>query len=423
MKARKSAKAPSLFGAGTVGPESGKGSRSGAKRGSERLRFTSLRLENWRNFTSVDVSLRSRVFLVGPNAAGKSNLQDAFRFLHDVVAVGGGFQAAIENKRGGIGGLRCLAARQHSDIRIDVGIGTDQEPDVWRYSLVINQNNQRQPEIRSERVEQRGVELLARPDADDREDPKRLTQTHLEQINVNREFREIADFFASVRYFHVVPQLVREPDRSAGLTKDPFGGDLIEQIASTPNRIQNSRLKKIEDALRVAVPQLRQLEVEKDARGVPHLRGKYQHWRPQGAWQREDQFSDGTLRLLGLLWALLDGTGPLLLEEPELSLHPEVIRHLPQMFSRMQRTSGRQIVVSTHSPDLLVDPGIGLDEVLLLQPGENGTVVRSTQDFEDIANLVVNGVPLPEAILPHTRPENVSQLVLFSDDRAGGPGS
>lgn len=53
----------------------------------------------------------------------------------------------------------------------------------------------------------------------------------------------------------------------------------------------------------MAVPQLEDFELWLDIRGTPHLRGKYEHGRPQGAWQTEDQFSDGTLRLMGLLWA------------------------------------------------------------------------------------------------------------------------
>lgn len=45
------------------------------------MQFTHLRLSNWRNFASVDVSLSLRMFLIGPNASGKSNLLDVFRFL------------------------------------------------------------------------------------------------------------------------------------------------------------------------------------------------------------------------------------------------------------------------------------------------------------------------------------------------------
>ena len=78
---------------------------------------------------------------------------------------------------------------------------------------------------------------------------------------------------------------------------------------------------------------------------------------------------------MGLLWAALDGDGPLLLEEPELSLHPDVVRHIPQMFARIQRKTGRQVIISTHSSDMLRDDGIGLDEVLLLKPEVEGTAV------------------------------------------------
>jgi len=151
----------------------------------------------------------------------------------------------------------------------------------------------------------------------------------------------------------------------------------------------------------------------RDPRGTPHLRGKYSHWRPLGAWQTEEQFSDGTLRLMGLLWALLQGAGPLLLEEPELSLHPEVVRHVAQMFARVRRHTGRQILVSTHSHDLLQDEGIGLDEVLLLEPGAEGSLVHSAGSIEDIRLMLEGGVSMADAVIPRTRPEKVHQMIMF----------
>jgi len=378
------------------------------------LRFTSVHLENWRNFAQVDVELQRRVFLVGPNASGKSNLLNAFRFLQDIVSVGGGFQEAVR-ERGGVSRLRCLAARRHSDIVVRVRIGGEKSLEVWEYELGFTQDNRQRPVIKKERVARDGSDVLTRPDDEDRRDPERLTQTYLEQVNVNQRFREVADFLGGVRYLHIVPQLVREPDRSVGRQNDPFGGDFLEQVARTPEKIRGARLHRIRDALRVAVPQLEELEMWRDVRGTPHLRGKYEHWRPQGAWQTEDQFSDGTLRLLGLLWATLDGNGPLLLEEPELSLHTEVVRFIPQMFARIGRRSGRQILVSTHSNDLLRDDGIGLDEVLLLEPQAEGTSVRTASKFKEIGQLLKGGSSLAEVVIPMTRPKNAQQLSLWGD--------
>jgi len=378
------------------------------------LRFSSVHLENWRNFLRVDVDLQSRAFLVGPNACGKSNFLDVFRFLYDIVSVGGGLQEAVR-KRGGVSSLRSLAARRYPDIVVRVTIGSDGNLSAWEYDLHFTQDNLRRPIIKRERVTRHGHLVLNRPNDEDQQDRERLTQTYLQQVNVNQKFREVADFFASVRYLHIVPQLVREPDRSVGRRNDPYGGDFLEQVARTQEKTRNARLRRIRDALRVALPQLSELELTRDIRGTPHLRGNYEHWRPQGAWQTEELFSDGTLRLLGLLWAALDGAGPLLLEEPELSLHPEVVRFVPQMFARIQRRSGRQVLISTHSPDLLRDEGIGRDEVLLLTPGSEGTRVGTASKFREIRTLLEAGVTMAEAVMPHTRPDMAEQLSLFGE--------
>lgn len=381
------------------------------------LRFTSIEVENWRNFGKIQVPLQRRAFVVGPNASGKSNFLDIFRFLHDIVSVGRGFELAVQS-RGGVSGLRSLFAptRKYSDIHISVNIGVDEHPALWQYELRFNQDNLQRPVIRGEKVVFDQGTLLERPDEKDQSDPERLTQTYLQQVNVNKEYREVAEFFTSVRYLHIVPQLVREPDRSGGRKDDPYGGDFLEQIARTPEKARTSRLKRIEDALKVAVPQLEALELKRDdVKGTPHLRGKYQHWRPQGAWQTEEQFSDGTLRLLGLLWATLDGTGPLLLEEPELSLHPEVIRYIPQMFARIQRRSGRQIIATTHSTDLLRE-GVGLNEVVLLEPSQEGTSARTAGEFDEVRELLDGGINLADIVMPRTKPVQAEQISLFGDE-------
>jgi predicted ATPase len=381
-------------------------------RAAQEAAITHVRLENWRNFVRVDVRLQRRVFLVGPNASGKSNFLDAFRFLADLVSVGGGFQEAVE-RRGGVSRIRSLSARRYPEVKIVVAVGVPGGEPVWEYELAFSQDNRQVPRVARERVTHNGVQLFSRPDEDDLDDAARLTQTYLEQVNVNRDYRDLADFLSSISYLHIVPQLVREPDRSVGRRNDPYGGDFLEQIASVQERTRAARLRRIKQALQVAVPQLQELDLERDSRGTPHLIGRYEHWRKHGARQDEAQFSDGTLRLLGLLWAVLDGRGPLLLEEPELSLHTAVVRHIPRLFANVQRSRGRQVVVSTHSRDLLADESIGLDEVLVLEPSREGTKVRRASEYDEIQTLVGGGLSLSDVLLPKTSPTGVDQLSLF----------
>ncbi len=379
----------------------------------ENLKLRKLRLQNWKNFRHVEVELQDRMFLVGSNASGKSNLLDALRFLRDLTSLGGGFGAAVQ-QRGGVSAIRCLAARQNPDVEIGVELQTTGGK-RWQYELAFYQDNQHRPLVRKERVWRDGKIIIDRPDEEDRDDTMRQTQTYIEQVNVNRPFRSLAAFFASIRYLHIVPQILREPDRSVGRTNDPFGGDFLEQIAKTRKQTQDARMKRIQTALRAAVPQLAEIALTRDERGTPHLRGKYRHWRPQGAWQTEEQFSDGTLRLIGLLWAAMETGGPLLLEEPELSLHPEIVRALPQMLARVQHRTGRQTFMSTHSPDLLRDEGIGLDEALLFLPRKEGTEVGLAAQDTDIPRLLEEGLPLSELLIPKTGPVDAGQLHLFTD--------
>lgn len=374
-------------------------------------------LQNWRNFRVVNVPLRERQFIVGPNAAGKSNFLDVFRFLRDVAKPeGGGIQKAVKD-RGGLSKLRSLAARRDPEITIEIHISENVDDDVpeWRYKLEMRQESRgyRQPYIASEMVWKKAQLILERPKQEDRNDPVRLTQTFLEQVNDNGPFREIARFFESLTYLHLVPQLLRYSDLIQGrvIETDPFGQGLLERVARSPDRIQKARLLRIEAALKIAVPQLEKLRFERDAdTGRPHLSALYSHWRPNAGWQREDQFSDGTLRLIGLLWSLLEGDSLLLLEEPELSLNAAIVARLAPLIYRMQRQRRRQVLISTHSVDLLSDQGIDTREILLLEPSAEGTSIRPVSELEDLSRLMAAGLSAGEVVLPKTHPTQLDLL-------------
>jgi predicted ATPase len=373
-------------------------------------------LKNWRNFRTFDVSFSDRVIIIGPNASGKSNLLDAIRFLRDIAHPGGGLQPAI-TQRGGLSKVRCLAARREPDVEIEVELSEGGSAPEYKYAIGIHQQvrGYRQPVLRYEKVWKNGALLLNRPDDRDLEDLLRLTQTHLEQISANSAFRPIARVFDSIRYLHVVPQLLRHPEAFQGpaVPEDPYGRNFLEMVAKTPEKTRKSRLRKIEAALREAVPQLTKLTDTKDEAGIPHLEAVYEHWRPNAGKQREDQFSDGTIRLIGLFWSLLEGDAPLLLEEPELSLHSEIVKRLPALFARLQRRSKRQLFISTHSWDLLSEKGIGGEEVVMLTPGQDGTNARLASSVEEVHDLLEAGLSIADAALPRTIPPQLSQLDLF----------
>lgn len=379
--------------------------------------ITHLKVNNWRNFKAVDVPLRERQFIVGPNASGKSNLLDVFRFLRDIASTrGGGLQQAVRS-RGGVSKIRSLAARRDPEIRIEVALADelDQEKPNWRYAVAIRQEarGRRQTYLAEEKVWRDENLILDRPHDDDRSDRERLTQTYLEQINSNQAFRPITQFFASTTYLHLVPQLLRHAESIQGrlLENDPFGQGFLERIADTQERTRRARLRRIESALKIAVPQLEQLEFIRDSvTGRPHLQALYSHWRPNAGRQREDQFSDGTLRLIGLLWSLQEGDSLLLLEEPELSLNSGIVAQLAPLLHAMQRVRRRQVLVSTHSDALLSDEGIDGREILLLAPAKEGTSVQVASDVDEVRALLEAGLSPADAVLGRTNPSEVNRL-------------
>lgn len=382
--------------------------------------ITRLKLKNWRNFKQIDITLRDRVYLIGPNASGKSNLLDVFRFLRDIAkSSGGGLQKAVKDRQG-ITKLRCLQARTDPEVAIEVELAAavDDPMAEWTYAIGFRSEGKGQQRLllNYERVLHHGEIVLNRPDEADQADTARLTQTHLEQVNANADFRPIAEFFAGVTYFHLVPQLLKYGDAMGGqrLEDDPFGQGFLERIARCTPRTRDARLKRIQTALQVAVPQFKELRfVQDEVNGHPHLEAFYEHWRPNAGWQREEQFSDGTLRLLALLWSLLDGDSLLLLEEPELSLNDALVERIPLLLDRLQRQARhrRQILLSTHSEALLRNPGIDVRGVLRLEPEKEGTRVVAPDEAEQ--RMIETGLSAAEVLLPKTRPARLDQMDLF----------
>lgn len=380
-----------------------------------------VKLKNWRNFQQAETSLREVTYVIGANATGKSNFLDVFRFLRDVTKVhGGGLQKAISD-RGGLTKLRCLHARRDPQVSIEVHLSNqvDDPNPLWRYRLAFKSEGAgaNRPIISAEEVYQLGQNepLLSRPDHDDKADRERLTQTSLEQIQTNLLFRDVSEHFSDITYLHLVPQLLKYGDFIGGrqLENDPFGQAFLERVAAASDKVRRSRLSRIQKALSHAIPQFEALRFERDVSGRPHLEAKYTHHRPLAGWQREDQFSDGTLRLIALFWLFMEGDSLLLLEEPELSLDEEIVRQLPRLIDKVRRTTKkrqRQLIISTHSQALLENKGIDGRGVLRLERAHEGTRIMLPTSEE--LDLLRDGLSPAEVLLPKSHPSNADQMAL-----------
>jgi predicted ATPase len=384
-------------------------------------------LRNWKNFQNCEVDLTERCFIIGANASGKSNFMDALRFLRDIAKQSGGLQTAVE-ERGGFTKIRCLATKgtRAKNISITVELGNaNEEQNLWRYHLdfvhigggVIKS----QVKIISEEVYliKEKKYILKRPNKT--EDEETFKYTYLEQAQTNRDFRELHTFFQNIEYLNVIPQMVRESSSMvSSLTKeDYYGRNFLEKLAKMNERTRNSYFKKINTSLKIAVPQLENLQFVKDKMGIPHLEAKYIHWRATGSKQQEEQFSDGTLRLIGFLFALLDSKGVVLLEEPEINLHSGIISQIPEFISKIQRSKkskfDSQILITTHSYDILSSPGISAEEVLLLENTQEGTTIKKVANIKELKSIVDAGFSIADAVIPYTKPkkiENFSQLAI-----------
>ena len=378
------------------------------------MQITHVTAHNWRNFKNLDFAVADRLLIVGPNAAGKSNLLDLFRFLGDISRKGGGVAAALE-ARGGLSRARCLFARNNHKGELAIMVDLRDGEDEWRYELAIKgkKGGHNHPIVVREIVTRNGSELLSRPDANDDRDPDQLTQTHLEQISANREFRPIAEYFAKVNYFHLVPQMIRYP-QAGGASPRVFGSSMIADMNATPVRTRQAWFRRIERALQSAVPGFETLRLEVDKAGQPHLIAGYRNWRRNPSEQNETDFSDGTLRLIGLLWTIISSPangGVLLLEEPELSLNAAVVQKLASLLAMAQRGTSMQVILSTHSPELLDDEGIRPGEVLVLQVTSDATVANQLSEIAEVEAQISADLPLSEVVAELINPGDLTGLI------------
>lgn len=334
-------------------------------------------MRNYKSVATCNLTLRALTFMVGPNGAGKSNVLDGLRFIAD--ALRDSLDHALRS-RGGIKEVRRRSGGHPNHFALQVNFGF---PDGTSglYGFQIGARPQGGYEVQQEFCNSvRGAD----PSRTDRfrvergivvdssiEVPPAASADRLFLVNVSGypEFRPLYSALSRMGFFSLNPDRIRDlqpPDAGDLLARD--GGNLASVLGKLARENPTAK-KRIEEYLSRVVPGIR--EVEPRSVGPKEtlefrqdVAGARDPWRFFAA-----NMSDGTLRTLGVLVALFqssdggeDRVRLVGVEEPEIALHPAAAAVLRDGLRDASRST--QVLVTSHSSDLLDDEDIEADSIL-----------------------------------------------------------
>ena len=390
--------------------------------------LTRVRIKGYKSITACDIKLGSLAFLVGPNGSGKSNFIDALRFVADAltdspnrvdsdnnvvhVTPGKVPDTPLGYALEGRGGIRMVHQQMGPlgfsfVIRVDF---LDPHGSPGHYSLQIGANETAQvrqdaPQFVVEREECAIADgpffsiddttldgYPPRPFQSDTSSPcVDRAQLYLRQLaladNVppaHRPFRNVHDAFLRMRFYALAPEVMRKvatPAESGFLRQD--GVNVWDVLRGLRSR-SPSTFDRIEEYLGHAVPGLSIEPFVLSSSDAAYAEFHQQiPGRSRPSKHAARSMSDGTLRAVGILTALLqeDKDGPpsvVAIEEPEIALHPGAVGVLlSAMHDARERT---QVLVTTHSPDLLHSDEVRADELLAFSADSGATVIGQVDE-------------------------------------------
>lgn len=368
--------------------------------------ITSLRLRNFKNFADETLKLGPFTVIVGANASGKSNIRDAFRFLH---GIGRGYSLAeIMGGKMGAGGYvewDGIRGAPNEVVRLgqssDDGIGefdakADLEVDGERFAysigVGINPNAQDGFRLLSEMIYLPGKPPFGMLTSEMewhyiREARPELTRPLLHDLPTEDLRSRLCSAIQSMRFLNPSPELMREPSIPGATTLGDAGQNLptvLESICADADRKQ-TLLSWFEELTPMDV---RDFEFPRDPSGRVHLYITERNGRKVSAYSA----SDGTLRFLGILAALLneDASGIYFFEEIDNGIHPNRLWLLLELIERQTAKGKIQVVTTTHSSALLAwisDETFEHTSVVYRDQYWSDSVIRPIADLYNLREL------------------------------------
>ncbi len=349
--------------------------------------ITRIRLKNYKSIAVCDVELRPLIFLVGPNGAGKSNFLDALRFVADSLRTT--LDHALR-ERGGIAEVRRRSAGHPNNFGIKVNFRL---PTIeGEYSIHIGAKPKGAFEVQSEecKIWQRDDAALEPPasfsvvkgeivsSSARVSPPAAIDRLYLVNAAGLAEFRPLYDALSRMGFYNLNPERIRElqsPDALGILSRE--GGNITSIYENLSQKSATAR-QTIEEYLASVVPGITGVDVR--SLGPKQTLEFRQRVAGEDSWRfLAANMSDGTLRAFGVLVSLFQSTNggasiPLVgIEEPEAALHPAAAGIL--LDSLMEASRNKQILVTSHSGDLLDSPKIETTSMLAVQAHSGKTEI------------------------------------------------
>ncbi len=345
-----------------------------------------VKLTNYKSIAECHVKLRPLTLLVGRNGAGKSNFLDALRFVVDALRTS--LDHALRD-RGGIDDVRRRSTGHPRNFSIGLQV-TLRGGRVASYWFEVAARRGGAYAVKWERVAVRDqygevIDHYVREEGGllsssiDTMPPVLEDRLFLVNAAGLPAFREVYDQLIAMGFYNLNPKVMKE-------LQQPDAGELLHadgaNLASVVARLRKDEpavLDRIQEYLSAIVPEL--TEVDRVALGP---RETLQFWQKVKGSEHPWKFyassmSDGTLRALGALIAvaqLSDRKQPVRLvgiEEPETALHPAAAGAL--MDALREAASRTQVLLTTHSPDLLDQIEIAQDGLLVVVSEEGTTKI------------------------------------------------
>jgi predicted ATPase len=358
-------------------------------------RITKVVLRNFKSIAACRVQLSPLTILVGPNGAGKSNFLDAFRLVSEALTEG--LDQAIRSRRSaehilfhdavgtdqGTFAIElelALPGRAAAAYSLTIGVKPPGEYEILREACRIRRRN---PVVDTIFEVKRGSRLTEWqvPSTPVEIAPARSSgRLYLVNASGIPAFRPIYDALAEMAFYNPSPSQMREPqlpDSGGRLAHDAAN---IACVLRRMTDLAPVTKQRIEEYLGLVVDGVTQVDTIHVNRY--EMLEFVQELARSGKTRRfqADQMSDGMLRALGILVALFQAAPrnePRLsligLEEPESTLHPAAIGVLLDALSDASELS--QVLVTSHSADLLDRPDLGVNSLLAVQMEDGVTHV------------------------------------------------